>query len=171
MRSFFLVRVSRASYGDAMITRMQHVHYLNCQHNHHAPACFARRTGYAQFQILAAVDHVCEHMIDGVLVYAGSFSNDLAHFATYAAQKSLQRWVWPVWRGSSEKIRLQISIINGRPIKIVLLTFASIVFAQSDPNAESGSTFVRMRLRGLVPASSLISSSMYSSLRNAGQPL
>ena len=74
--------------GDAMITRVQHVHYLNCQNNHDAATRFSRWNTHAQLQIFAAVDHIFEHVIDCVLVNASALSDDLSDIAADTAKKT-----------------------------------------------------------------------------------
>ena len=114
-----------------MITRMQHVHDLNCQNNHQAAARFAWRNSDAQLQILATIDHVFDYMIDCVLVHAGAVGDYLAHFATHAADKAGSGWFGTVPRVVRENPP-QVPVVNGGPIKVVTLALAPVVFAQCD---------------------------------------
>ncbi len=81
-----------------MVTGMKHVHYLDRQHNHHLPSSFAGRSHQAQLQFLAAIDHVLQDMIDGVLVNSGPVGNDLANFATNATKETRGTGPQPVLR-------------------------------------------------------------------------
>src|SRR6185503_12270886 len=68
-------------------------------------------------------------MIDGVLVDAGAFGDDLAHLPADRAQETggaYFRFVpWIVGEDTQ-----QIAIVNSRPIEIIFLALLSIVFAQ-----------------------------------------
>ena len=97
-------------------------------------------------------------------MHAGPFRNDLTHFSTHLANETRGARLRLVTRVIRED-STQIAIVNSGPLEIVTFTFAAIVFAQSYLNAESGSTFVRVRFLGFVPAISFISSSIYSSFR------
>src|SRR5258705_4279688 len=112
-----------------MITRMQPVHYLNCQDTHDTPTRRSCRDSYAQLKILAAINHVFEQMIDSVLMHASAFSNDLSNLAADCAEKTRGARLGTMTRIVREDAQ-QITIVNCGPIKVVLLAFATIVFAQ-----------------------------------------
>ena len=67
---------------------MQNVHDLHSQDNHKTPPRFAFGVYDTKLQILAAIDHVLQHVIDSVLVNSGAFGNNLTHFAAHAANKA-----------------------------------------------------------------------------------
>src|SRR6267142_37763 len=112
-----------------MIPRMQYVHNLNCQDNHYATASLSFRRRHAQLQILATIDHILEHVVDSVLMNAGAFSDYLANFTPNAAEKTSGAWQRLIKRIGGEDPQ-QITIVNRRPVKVVFLAFAPIVFAQ-----------------------------------------
>src|ERR1700704_1552929 len=106
-----------------MITRMEHIHYLNSQDNHYPTARLSRRRRHSQLQILTTVDHVFEHVIDGVLMDAGTFGDNLTNVATHAAQKTGGAWTRSVLRIGREDAE-QITIVNCRPVKVVFFALA-----------------------------------------------
>src|SRR6266852_7418181 len=108
-----------------MITRMQDVHDLNCQDNHQTAARFAGRYSDTQFQVFAAIDHVFDYVIDGVLMHSGAIGNYLTHFSAYATDKTSGGWFCTMSR-IVRKDPPQITIVNGGPIKIVTLTLAPV---------------------------------------------
>src|SRR2546425_8051404 len=136
-----------------MITRMQHVHHLDGQDNHDAPASLSRGSCHTQLELFTAVDHILQHVIDCVLVNSGSLGNDLTNFATHAAEKTCGAgtgvMMWIVRKDST-----QIAIVDSGPIKVITLTLAAIMFAQrnlqSRERLDFGSrTVARFRSRKL----------------------
>src|SRR5712675_1703960 len=118
------------SYGDAMITRMEHIHYLNSQHNHNATSRFSCWCGDAQLQFFTAVDHVFEYMVDSVLMNSRSLGNNLSHFAANAANKACgARTFFVCWivRKDSQKI----AIVKCGIHEVVFFSLAPIMLAQS----------------------------------------
>src|SRR5882762_5988574 len=114
-----------------MITRMQNVHDLNCQDDHQTAARFAGRYSDTQFQVFAAIDHVFEYVIDGVLMHPGAIGNYLTHLPAYATDKTGGGWFGTMARIVG-KNATQITIVNCGPIKIVTLTLAPVMFTQGD---------------------------------------
>ena len=60
----------------------------------------------------------CKDMVDGVLVNARTFGNDLTNLTAYAANEASgagKRFVKRIGRKDS----FQILVVNGRPIKVV----------------------------------------------------
>ena len=108
---------------------MQNVHYLNRHNDHNAPSRFPSGSGNAEFQILAAIDHVFEDMVDGVLMHARAVSDDFPHFAPNASQETRSAGTRFVSRIVG-KDAPQIAIIDGRQIEIVTLTLALIMFPE-----------------------------------------
>src|SRR2546430_1502561 len=108
------------SYSDSVVTRVQYIHNLYRENNHHAAPGFSGWSGHAQPQILAAIDHVLKHVIDSVLVHAGSVSDYLSYVPANLSQKAggtLSRLVARIVREDAT----EISIVNGWILKIVTL--------------------------------------------------
>src|SRR5215213_8284816 len=107
---------------------MKHIHYLHSQHYHDTTTRFAEGGCYTKFQFFAAIDHILQHVIDRVLVYAGAFSNHLSHLATHLAHEArgarpcLVSWI-------VGKDSMEIPIVNCGPFEVVTLTLAPVVFA------------------------------------------
>ena len=106
---------------------MEHIHYLHSQHYHDTTTRFAEGGCYTKFQIFAAVDHILQHVIDGVLMHAGAFSNDLPDLATDLTNEAGGTGPcfvsWIVGKDS-----MKISIVNGGPFEVVTLALATVVF-------------------------------------------
>src|SRR6185437_5879989 len=110
---------------------MKHVHYLHSQHYHDTSARFAEGGCDTKFQFFAAVDHVLQDVIDGVLVHASAFSDDLSDLASHLAQKT--RGALPVlvmWIVREDAT--QIAIVNRGPFEVVSLALAPIMIAQGE---------------------------------------
>jgi hypothetical protein len=81
-----------------------------------------------QPQFLAAINHVLQHVIDCVLVYASSFSDNLTHFPPHAADEARCALFGPVsWIIREDPV--QITIIDSRPFEVVAFTLPPVVFA------------------------------------------
>jgi hypothetical protein len=59
---------------------MQNVHNLYGQHYGDFSARLNLRQTQSKFQLLAAFNHMVEHVIDCVLVYAGTLAHELSQF-------------------------------------------------------------------------------------------
>src|SRR4029453_17476479 len=121
------------SHRNAMITRMKHVHYLNCQNDHHTTTRFSLRSYNTQPQFVTAIDHVLQNMINRVLMHSRSFSNYLSNFTTHTANETRSTQMIFV-SGIIRKDATQISIVNSRPLEIIALSLPAVVFAQRSPD-------------------------------------
>src|SRR5258705_13633620 len=108
-----------------MISRMQHVHYLYRQNNHYTTARLSLWCSHAQLQLSATIDHILQHVVNGVLVDLGALSDELPHFMTYAADKHCCAGTFAV-PGIIGKDPPQIPIVNRGPLKVVPHTFPTV---------------------------------------------
>jgi hypothetical protein len=110
---------------------MEHVHYLHSQHYHDTSARFAEGGCYTKFQFFTAIDHILHHVIDRVLMHAGTLGDDLSHLETHLEKKTRgtlsMLMMWIVGDDAT-----QIAIVNRGPFEVVTLALATIVIAQGE---------------------------------------
>lgn len=117
-----------ASQCHAEVAAVDVVHGLDGDHDHGLRACFAGAAGEAEFQFLAAVDHVAQHLVDGVGVRAGPFGDDFAQLRAVMAQEACGTGVFRIARRVGEEVG-QVGVVELGPLVEIASAFFLIMFS------------------------------------------
>ena len=121
-----------------------------------------------RFISLARREHVFEHLVDRVLVLAGPLGHHAADVLAHARDEARGLHVAGVLRPVGEQTA-QVTIVEVRMLDAVMAALALVVRAQRLAQRVQRFDAAPLRTSIGLPATSVISSSMYSSFFSAGQ--
>jgi len=112
---------------------MNSVHGLHRQQYKQVLLGVMLRQAHSQPQLATSVDHLCKHLVDSIVVHAGSFRNFVTQFTAMTTEKTDRAWARfvPSLRGEDSK---QVAIIIRGPQERVMLALVAVVLAQGNLN-------------------------------------
>ena len=147
-------------------------HRVDGQQNREIQLRLLFRERQAQVELPAALNHVLEHLIDRILIFAGPGGDLATHLFAEAVSRRWRHSGCAAWAGASENRPLQVRIVQGRACRPIVLPLARVVLAQGLLQlGRADRSPPRVTTLGGTAASPFISPSTYCSFLSTGQPL